>query len=276
MAIKTNITSASSSLIEEALVDSVQLTRYAIKGGKADKNDPVLTTHGLVAFIDKGVSTWKLDLSHHQTVTPAQMKTPYAAIIAEWLDTQQALERGIQVVHGVSANSFGGMGALLVPDDFRIPAVLADRDNVKHYGLRLLDNQSEFAISSRRYEIALMRYTYNKRYRADFLIQSHGGGGIFVETHDFPHVHIPLSEDCGGYIVIGKKTAEHEYHFTAFQIPYGHALYTPSNTIHGDGTLVGEYAITVADSAYCPANTVLMYSEKTLAMAREIVPQWND
>ncbi len=276
MAAETSKTPASSRLIEKAVVNSVQLTRYAVKGKKVDKNNPVLTTHGLVAFINKGVSTWKLDHSQELTVTSVQTSTPYAAVTAEWLDTQQALERGVKVVHGGSANSFGGMGTLLVPDDFRISAVLADRDNVKHYGLQLIDNHSEFTISSSCYEIALMRYTYSKKYRSDFLMQCHGGGGIFVETHDFPHVHIPLSGNCGGYIVLGKKIAEHKYHFTAYQIPYGQALYTPSNTIHGDGTLVGEYAITVADSAYCPANTVLMYSKATLAMAREVVPQWND
>jgi len=263
-------------LIEKALVDSVQLTRYAVKEKKPDKHDPVLTTQGLAAFIDKGVSSWKLDLSQQQVITPAQTATPYAKVSAEWLDTHQALERGIEVIHGGSANSFGGMGTLLVPNDFRIPAVLTDRHNVKHYGLGLIDDSAEFPVSCRRYEIALMRYFYSSRYRNDFLMQSHGGGGIFVETHDFPHLHIPLSEDCGGYIVIGKKIAANEYHFTAFQIPYGYALYTPSNTIHGDGTLVGEYAITVADSAYCPANTVVMYSKETLAMAREIVPRWND
>ncbi len=36
--------------------------------------------------------------------------------------------------------------------------------------------------------------------------------------------------------------------------------YTSSNTIHGDDTLDGESAITVADFTYYPANTVLMYS----------------
>lgn len=107
-------------------------------------------------------------------------------------------------------------------------------------------------------------------------MQKYGGGGIFVETHNFPHIHIPLSAKCGGYIVIGKQLNNNKYHFTAFQIPYGHALYTPSNTIHGDGTLVGEYALTVSDSAFCHADTVLMYNKKTLKMAKNVVPDWKN
>ena len=45
-------------------------------------------------------------------------------------------------------------------------------------------------------------------------------------------------------------------------------------TIHGDGTLVGEYALTVADSALAAADTVLMYDWDTLEMARGVVPDW--
>ena len=76
------------------------------------------------------------------------------------------------------------------------------------------------------------------------------------------------------YIVIGKRVSGRKFHFTAFLIPYGYALYTPSNTIHGDGTLVGEYALTVADSAMVSADTVLIYRENTLSMARHVVPNW--
>jgi len=263
-------------LIEKALVNSVELTRYAVDGDRVERTRPVLTTHGLVAFVDKGVSTWSLDLSGAEAIRPARATPPHVAVTAEWLDTQQALERGVKLVHGGSANSFGGMGALLLPDDFEIPAVVADAENVRHYGLRLIDDGADFSISSPRYQLAMMRYRYSRDYRRDFLMQPGGGGGLFVETHDFPHIHIPLSEACGGHIVIGKAVGADEYHFTAFQIPFGHALYTPSNTIHGDGTLTGEYALTVADSAYCHADTVLMYDRSTLSVARDVVPHQTD
>ena len=117
-----------------------------------------------------------------------------------------------------------------------------------------------------------MKYDYTSIYKKDFLMQKYGGGGIFVETHEFPHIHIPLSKSCGGYIVIGKQLSETEFNFTAFRIPFGYALYTPSNTIHGDGTLVGEYGLTVADPSMITADTVLVYNENTKEMARGVVP----
>jgi hypothetical protein len=261
-------------LLEKAVVESVELTRYAVKDGKPDKDKPVLTTGAEVAFFGKGVTNWKLDLAKAKPVDRAGTDTPHVHVRAEWLDTQQALEKGVEVIYGGSANTFGSMGALLVPDAFAIPTVTATKENVRHYGLQLIDDKEVFAVTSADYQIVMMRYDYTKDYKKDFLMQKYGGGGIFVETHNFPHIHVPTNEDCGGYIVIGKQVAEREFHFTAFRIPYGHALYTPSFTIHGDGTLVGEYALTVADSAFVHADTVLMYNENTLSMARKVVPDW--
>lgn len=261
-------------LLQRAIVKSVELTRYAVKGKSPDKSKVVLSTHGEVAFFNKGVSTWRLDLARKKAVGRAPTDTPHVAVKAQWYSTQQALEKNIEVVHGGSANTFGGMGALLVPDGFRIPTVTATRENVRHYGLQLIENKEVFAVSSDEFQIVMMRYDYTKDYKKDFLMQKFGGGGIFVETHNFPHVHVPLSEECGGYIVIGKKVADSEYNFTAFRIPYGYGLYTPSCTIHGDGTLVGEYALTVADSAMAAADTVLVYNNQSLSMARSVVPDW--
>ncbi|MEJ2425565.1 MAG: hypothetical protein P8101_14095 [Candidatus Thiodiazotropha sp.] len=261
-------------LLKKTLIKDSELIRYAVKGRQVDKHKVVLSTHGEVAFFDKGVTTWKLDLARKRVVGKVVLDTPHVVVDAEWNNTQQALEKGIRVVHGSGANTFGGMGALLVPDGFKIPVVTATAENVRHYGLQLIKNGEAFAVVSAQFQIVMMRYDYTKDYKKDFLMRRYGGGGVFVETHDFPHVHVPLSESCGGYIVIGKRNSDGDYHFTAFVIPYGYALYTPSNTIHGDGTLVGEYALTVGDSAMVTADTVLMYNKRTLAMARGVVPAW--
>ena len=263
-----------SSLLERALVASATLTRYAVKGKKPDKDHVVMSTEGEVALVDKGVTLWKLDVHHKKALSPATTDTPHVEVEATWLNTQQALEQGVEVIHGGSANTFGGVGALLLPDGFNIPTVTATPENVRHYGLQLIENKEVFAVSSRAFEIVMMRYDYSKDYKKDFLMQKYGGGGVFVETHDFPHIHIPVNEKCAGYIVIGKQLSNGKYHFTAFNIPFGFALYTPSYTIHGDGTLVGEYGITVGDSAFVSADTVLMYNQKTLSMARGVVPDW--
>ncbi|WP_428241935.1 hypothetical protein [Gynuella sp.] len=262
------------SLLEQALVKSATLTRCAVNGTEPDPNHVVMKTEGEVAMFDKGVTIWKLDVNSPETLIPATTDTPYVEVEATWLNTQQALEQNVDVIHGGSANTFGGVGALLLPDDFRIPAVVADKDNVRHYDLQLLANDEVFSPSSKDYEIVMMRYEYSKDYKKDFLMQTYGGGGVFVETHDFPHIHIPLDNNSGGYIVIGKLLSNGRYQFTAFNIPFGYALYTPSYTIHGDGTLVGKYGITVGDSAFVSANTVLMYNKNSLTMALDVVPDW--
>ncbi|MBK7550125.1 MAG: hypothetical protein IPI20_21160 [Rhodoferax sp.] len=262
-------------LLRDEIVRSVRITRYAVRHGQPDKNEPVMTTGKNLAFIDKGVSNWRFDMATPNLMTPSAHKPPLVSVRAHWYTAQAALEKGIDVVSGSSANVFGRMGTLLVPDGFRIPTILATPENVSYYGLRLIESGSDFSVISGKYETALMQYDYTSRYKDDFLMKKRGGGGIFLETHDFPHIHIPCSKACGGYIVIGKQIAAERFEFTAFTIPYGFALYTPSGTIHGDGTLVGEYALTVADSALASADTVLVYNRDTLAIAHDIVPDWN-
>lgn len=262
-------------LLRETVVRSVHITRYAVKRGKPDPDKPVLTTGRNLAFIDQGVSSWRFDIDLPNGIVPSPLVPPRVSVRADWYSAQQALEKGIKVVSGGDANTFGGMGALLVPKDFRIPTVTATRDNVQFYGLQLIDTGNDFSVVSARTPIALMQYDYTADYKSDFLMKTQGGGGIFVETHDFPHIHIPTSPACGGYIVIGKPVSAGEFCFTAFRIPYGTALYTPSGTIHGDGTLVGEYALTVADPALITADTVLIYNRETLKMAHGVVPDWH-
>lgn len=257
-------------LLERTIARSAELTRYAVTGGDPEK--AVLRTLGDMAFFDKGVTTWTLDLAHRKPLVEATTRTPHVAVRGEWYNAQQALEQGIEVFHGGRANTFGSMGALLVPDGFRIPLVTATQDNVRHYGLQLIEDQAVFSVTSAEHQLVMMRYEYSDDYKKDYLMQKRGGGGIFVETHAFPHIHVPLSRESRGSIVIGKPVAADKYHFTAFEIPYGQALYTPAHTIHGDGTLVGEYGIALADSALATADTVLIYNKRTHRMARHVVP----
>ncbi len=121
------------------------------------------------------------------------------------------------------------------------------------------------------FDLILAKYRYAKNYVKDFLTEVGGGGGYFVETHNFPHIHVPLSPDCEGYLIVGKQLSADTFTFTAFRIPFGYALHTPANTIHGDGTIVGEYAIAVATAA-AKADTVLFYNKHTRAMARNVLP----
>lgn len=237
------------------------------------KHELVLETKAGLAFIDAGQSPWRLDLASKNCIVPDT--SPHRVVVeATWYSAEEAQAAGIKVVAGADASIFAGLGALLVPDDFHIPAVEATPDNVKFYGLTLVTEGDPFTIDSDEYDMALIEYDYHRNYRDDFLTRTEGGGGYFVERHDFPHLHVPLDDACGGYIVIGKQMSERQFAFTAFRIPHRHALYLPSYTIHGDGTLVGNHAITVARNS-AKADTVLFYNRNTISKADDVVPRWN-
>lgn len=252
----------------EILFRSDVVARYSV-----GKNPTlVLETKSGMAYVEAGETAWRLSFAKHVCITPNDSKDR-VMVEASWYTAQQAQQAGIKVVAGSNANVFAGLGVLLVPDGFRIPAVVATPENVKFYGLQLLAKGEAFTLTSTEYDMALIEYDYKKNYRDDFLTQTEGGGGFFVERHNFPHLHIPLDNNCGGYIVIGKQMTQTMFAFTAFNIPHNHALYTPANTIHGDGTLIGNHGITVAKSS-AKADTVLFYNKRTISKADDIVPVW--
>lgn len=259
------------------IFESIIISRFSV----SDKNDEVLQTESGLTFVTRGKTNWKLMLSETEVLIPSSNhvteegdyseKPDMVAVKAAWHSPKNFRKARINIKAGGNANVFNGLGAILVPDDFRIPIVKASKDNVRHYGLTLIENQHVLELRSDEFDLILAKYRYGKNYKQDFLTKIEGGGGFFVETHNFPHIHVPLTPDCGGYIIIGKKLSQDSFNFTAFIIPYGYGLHTPANTIHGDGTIVGEYAITVA-TASAEADTVLFYNEHTRVMARDVFP----
>lgn len=254
------------------------ITRYSVP----NYPEPVLETKAGLAFVDLGETRWRLDLASNTCIVPDEGPDPNVVadevpekvvVKANWYSANDAEAAGLKVVAGADASIFAGLGALLVPDGFQIPAVVATRENVKFYGLTLLGEGDRFTIRTA-YDVALIKYDYKKTYRDEFLTERKGGGGHFAERHDFPHLHVPLDDKCGGYIVIGKQLDKDHFAFTAFQIPHRHGLYSPSGTIHGGGTIVGNHAITVARTS-AKADTVLFYNCHTISMAEDVVPRWN-
>jgi hypothetical protein len=266
-------------LTEESreIFESIIISRFSVR----DKSDEVLRTNDGLAFVKRGVSRWKIMLSETRVLIPstAQVAEEGSAceipdmvtVKASWHTPNRARKTDLNIRASGNANVFIGLGAIMVPDEFQIPVVKASKENVRYYGLSLVENQQVVALLSDEFDLVLAKYRYGKNYRQDFLTETVGGGGFFVETHNFPHIHAPLSPECGGYITIGKRHSGDSFDFTAFSIPYGYALHTPSNTIHGDGTIVGDYAITVA-TASAEADTVLFYNENSRAMASGIFP----
>lgn len=264
-------------LTEESreIFESIIISRFSTR----NENDEVVRTDDGLTFIKQGTTNWKLMLSETTLLVPSANqpaveqgfieKPDLVAVRATWHSPKNASKARISIKAGSNANVFRGLGAIFVPDDFQIPIVQASKVNVRYYGLTLIENLQTFELLSKQFDLILAKYRYAKNYVKDFLTETEGGGGYFVETHNFPHIHAPLTPDCGGYVIIGKKRSADVFDFTAFRIPFGYALHTPANTIHGDGTIVGEYAITVA-TASAEADTVLFYNRHTSAMARDV------
>ncbi len=243
------------------LLEQANLARYSVK----NPDDLVLETLSGRSFLEKGVSQWKFSLSEPSLLKLEKTETDNSERViveAEWYSSEAADKKGIVRNSGKDANLFDGMGALLVSDDLKVPIVAADHERIKFYGLMLIKSGSNFPMSAFMADTLLMEYDYKFNYENDFLTQENGGGGYYVERHDFPHIHIPLNKYSQGHIIIGKRLSAIHYSFTAFKIPYGYALYTPPGTIHGDGTLKGRYAISVA-GANTTADTVLFLNKNT-------------
>ena len=87
-----------------------------------------------------------------------------------------------------------------------------------------------------------MIMSIGENYANDFLLKEDYGGGCYLEYHDTPHFHKPITEDSSGYLILG-KVIHNKCHLNAFSIPYGYGIYTPPFVIHCDGFLIGKYMV---------------------------------
>lgn len=91
-------------------------------------------------------------------------------------------------------------------------------------------------------EMPLFRIKIGKNYKNDYLLKDGLGDGFYIETHNTPHIHQPINADAHGFVVLGKKI-ENILLLSKVRIPFGKALYIPSNIFHNDSFLIGEYNV---------------------------------
>lgn len=159
---------------------------------------------------------------------------------------------------GKDASVFGGLGVLLVPPQFsvldipKMNALAAPQAFLDKYGAQLIPLDQPVSLDAVEDEsvktLYLVQYDFDKEYIDEYVMKMTGGGGLFVETHPFPHVFTPLSKDCGGALILGVKQDNDTFSFTAFTIPFGFTMKIASNVIHGDSFFVGPYAIALTDT----------------------------
>lgn len=196
-----------------------------------------------------GINKWDI-----LTPTGIKIVAPHEVTIrATWKNKYE--ERAIS---GRDASVFGGLGVLLIPTDIetvtipKMNARFVPREFLDKYGAELIPLEQSFildAVSEPSLEaLYLIKYQWDSTYIEDYVMKKKGGGGLFVETHPFPHVFTPLSPVCSGALILGVKRSEGLYDFAAFEIPFGFTMKIKSNVIHGDSFFVGPYAIALTET----------------------------
>lgn len=142
----------------------------------------------------------------------------------------------------INSNILGNNGTLELNKNYlTIPIAKTTKNNLAFYNAKLLkfDDIVQFDITG---TLPITIMNIGENYVKHFLLDNNKGGGCYIERHSTPHFHMPLDENSNGYLILG-KTINNICHLSAFQIPYGFAIYTLPNVIHCDGYLVGNYLV---------------------------------
>ena len=156
-------------------------------------------------------------------------------ITEKWNDKRQNAN-----VNG--SNILGNNGTLELNENcLTIPMAKTTKNNLEFYNAKLLkfDDVVQFDIKD---TLPITIMDIGENYVKHFLLDNNKGGGCYLEYHATPHFHMPLDRNSNGYLILG-KTINNVCYLSAFQIPYGFAIYTLPNVIHCDGYLVGKYLV---------------------------------
>ena len=138
------------------------------------------------------------------------------------------------------ANVLGKSGSLFIDElNITIPEDQPTAEKLAYYNAILLNTNDSIKIESP-FPVPVNVVHFEKNYELGYLRLPSHGGGYYLEKHNTPHLWSPLDRQASGYIFLGKEVAPDSYEITAFNIPYGQAVYAPGGVIHCDGLLIGE------------------------------------
>lgn len=142
---------------------------------------------------------------------------------------------------GRDASVFGQLGVLLIPEDVsvvdipKMNALAIPKEFLQKYGATLIPLKEKVPIEKALHKgletLYLVQYDFDPRYVEKYVLHPKGGGGLFVETHPFPQIFTPLSNQCKGALILGIALGNNQFSFTGIEIPYGFTLKINSNVI---------------------------------------------
>lgn len=118
----------------------------------------------------------------------------------------------------------------------------AGKYDLQRFGVQVIKNGEEFAIPGilrDQDDLQLITYWWGEDYFDHCLAHD---DGAFLETHDFPQTITPLSEDCGGHLLLARPVSSDmntALEVVAVHIPYGYTMILGKNSWHGDMGLKG-------------------------------------
>jgi len=130
--------------------------------------------------------------------------------------------------------------------NIQIPAIKFTDELLDFFGCNIINEGDVFRIYNKK-EMPLFRIKIGTNYKNDYLLKEGLGDGFYIETHNTPHIHQPGNVDAHGFVVLAKKI-ENILLLSKVRIPFGKALYIPSNIYHNDSLLIGEYNVLYAKS----------------------------
>lgn len=124
------------------------------------------------------------------------------------------------------------------------------------------------------HKLRVITYYYGKDYVDKYLMQtrdnsSYGGNGIFIECHEFIQSITPMNKQCGGFVILGRRSLKGQLDLIGVRIPFGYTLLIEPWAIHGDSTMIGMYmmAMTGNHDAMKTANTVFIKYANNISSA---------
>jgi len=139
------------------------------------------------------------------------------------------------------ANILGNFGKLITDSNINIPINIACYSNVKFYNAKLF-NLCDLIKFECEEDLPLTEMIIGNEYVKNYIEDENLGGGQYLEYHNNPHFHLPISSSNSGYYILGKKE-DNKIKLSAFIIPFYKAIYTPENIIHSDANLVGNWLV---------------------------------
>lgn len=205
---------------------------------RGHSNTAFMKTEKIIGYIEPNknymiMSNSIIESSKNQTEYTGTIAIPqHVKIFNNWNSNKNANVK--------NNNILGENGDFQIDSNLKIPIAETTQENLMFYNCKLIKHNDIIQFESPKIlPITIMKI--GEKYVDDFLL-TELGDGCYLEYHDTPHFHMSLNNESNGYLIIGKIINNYCY-LSAFNIPFGYAIYMPPNVIHCDAFLIGDYLV---------------------------------